>query len=119
MRECVNCQNLLNASRLVCSACGLAFEGSFRTSRLARLQADQQEFVEQMILAAGNLKEVALAFDVSYPTLRKRLDALITSLRTLRDEDQKTVADLLRAVEAGDMTADTAMRLIRELNGQS
>ena len=88
-------------------------------SRLARLEPAQQQLVEHMVLAAGNLKHVASAIEVSYPTLRKRLDTLIVALRTLREEDDAQIAKLLDAVEAGDMTAEAATRLIRELHGQS
>lgn len=87
--------------------------------RLARLDTDQQHLVEQLVLAAGNLKEVAGELEISYPTLRKRLDRLIAGLRALRAQDDMRIADFLGAVEAGKMTAETATRLIRELHGQA
>ena len=119
MRECVNCHGPLQAARLSCTACGLSFEGTFYTPRLARLDPGQQQLVEQIVLAAGNLKDVASAIEVSYPTLRKRLDNLILALRSLREQDDTQIAEFLSAVETGDMTAETAARLIRELHGQS
>jgi hypothetical protein len=87
--------------------------------RLARLEPEQQMLVEQLVLAAGSLKDVAKVIEVSYPTLRKRLDSLIDALRSLRDEDNALTARLLEAVEAGEMPAETAARLIRELDGKS
>ena len=119
MRECVNCHGPLQAARLTCSSCGLSFEGTFYMPRLARLEPEQQQLVEQIVLAAGNLKEVASTIEVSYPTLRKRLDNLIVALRGLREQDEKQTVEFLDAVEAGEMTAETAARLIRELHGQS
>ncbi|MFT5180189.1 MAG: hypothetical protein ACI8S3_000061 [Alphaproteobacteria bacterium] len=119
MRECVNCHEALQTARLSCNACGLSFEGTFYMPRLARLEPGQQQLVEQMVLSAGNLKEVAGTIKVSYPTLRKRVDTLITALRTLREQDDAQIAEFLSAVEAGDMTAESAARLIRELHGQS
>lgn len=119
MRECVNCHGPLQADRLSCGACGLSFEGTFYLPRLARLEPAQQQLVEQMVLAAGNLKDVAGAMEVSYPTLRKRIDSLISALRELRAQDEAQTAEFLAAVEAGEMTAETAARLIRELHGQS
>lgn len=87
--------------------------------RLARLEPEQQMLVEQLVLAAGSLKEVAKVIEVSYPTLRKRLHSLIDALRVLRDEDNEQTAQLLEAVEVGEMPAETASRLIRELDGKS
>lgn len=69
------------------------------------------------MLAAGNLKEVAGALEISYPTLRKRLDALILALRELRATDAARTARLLDGVEAGTTTAEEAARLIGEMNG--
>lgn len=109
----------MQAARLTCNACGLSFEGTFYMSRLARLEPEQQQLVEQMVLAAGNLKDVASSIEVSYPTLRKRLDTLIVALRALREQDEAQTADILDAVKAGKMPAETAARLIRELHGQS
>ncbi len=85
--------------------------------RLARLRPEEQQLIEQIVLASCNLKDVAATLGVSYPTLRKRLDALIGSLRTLCDEDEATARDLLGEVEAGTLAAEEAARRIREMNG--
>ena len=119
MRECPNCHGQLQPTRLMCNACNLSFEGTFYIGRLARLESEQQHLVEQMVLSAGNLKDVAGTLKVSYPTLRKRLDNLIAALQALRDADEEQTARFLNAVEAGEMNPETAARLIRELHGQS
>jgi hypothetical protein len=97
----------------------MTLEGEFRMSRLARLDPEQQQLVEQMVLSGGNLKDISSALEVSYPTLRKRLDNLIVALRTLHEKDEAQTALFLDAVEGGEMPAETATRLIRELHGQS
>jgi hypothetical protein len=103
--------------RVRCRACGLGYDGRFCLPRLARLEPAEQLLTEQIVLAAGNLKDVAGSLEISYPTLRKRLDGLILALRALRAEDREQTAALLRAVEAGEMAAEEAARLIKELNG--
>jgi hypothetical protein len=72
---------------------------------------------ERIVLAAGSLKDVAGALDISYPTLRKRLDALIRALEDLQARDDEQIRRLLDRVEAGAMTSEEAARLIREMNG--
>jgi len=86
---------------------------------MARLSAEQLDLAERILLAGGNLKEVAAALEVSYPTLRKRLDALIVALDGLRKADADETERLLAAVEAGRMRAEEAARLIREMKGGS
>ena len=117
MHKCVNCGGSIAVARMACEACGLGFEGRFNLPRLARLSAAEQDLGERLLLAGGNLKEVAGALEVSYPTLRKRLDDLIAALRRLRDEDEKRCQVYLDAVESGAMTPEEAARLIKELKG--
>lgn len=85
--------------------------------RLARLAPEEQRLTERIICAAGNLKEVAAQLEVSYPTLRKRVDALIESLNAIKAQDEIVMRDLLKDVEAGTLKAEEAARIIREMNG--
>ena len=117
MIQCANCSNVVEITRAGCPACGLGYEGRFHLPRLARLEPEHQHLAEQIVLTAGNLKEVAGALDVSYPTLRKRLDGLILALKDLRAGDAARTRSLLDAVETGRMSAEEAARLIKEMNG--
>ena len=85
--------------------------------RLARLDGEHQRLIEQIILAGGNLKDVAASIEISYPTLRKRLDALIASLNRLKAEDEERANTILDDVRAGSMSPEAAARQIKELNG--
>ncbi len=85
--------------------------------RLARLSPDQQRLAEALLDHGGNLKETAASLEVSYPTLRKRLDALVAALEMLRARDEARTRALLEAVEAGELAAEEAARLITEMNG--
>lgn len=113
--ECSICKSNLKIGRLECPRCSVRYEGDFTLPRLARLPASMQQLAEQVVLAAGNLKEVARWQDVSYPTLRKRVDVLIDSLEALRHEDDATVERLLAQVENGEVLPEYAARRIGEL----
>ena len=117
MHHCGNCAGELEIERVACPACRLAYEGRFHLPRLARLEAEHQRLAEQVLLAAGNLKEVAGVLEVSYPTLRKRIDAMIRALESLRGQDDSLGRRYLEAVEAGTMAPEEAARRITELNG--
>jgi hypothetical protein len=117
MHQCLNCESKLVAAKLHCDTCQVTYEGRFSMPRLARLSPVQQHLAEQLVLAAGNLKQMAAGLDVSYPTLRKRLDELVVALHALRSEDDARASELLEAVESGDMRPETAARLIKEMKG--
>lgn len=113
--KCTICQHQMSIQRFDCPGCGVRYEGEFTQPRLARLPAEMQQLAEQVLLAGGNLKEVSAWQDVSYPTLRKRVDALIAALEDLRRADDKEVARLLGEVETGRIQAEYAARRISEI----
>jgi hypothetical protein len=117
MHQCLNCHSKLSVEKLHCETCDVSFTGSFQVPRLARLSPAQQQLAEHLVLAAGNLKQMAAILEISYPTLRKRLDELIESLETLRSTDEALTAGYLNDVEAGRLTPEKAARRIKELNG--
>lgn len=50
---------------------------------LAHLEHEDFQFVKRLVLASGSLKELAAEYDVSYPTIRLRLDRLIERIRAV------------------------------------
>jgi hypothetical protein len=51
------------------------------------LSDEDLRFIKRFILASGSLKEMAKIYDISYPTMRLRLDRLIAKIQVL-DNDQ-------------------------------
>ena len=102
---------------MACRECELHLRGEFRFPRLLRLSARNLVLAEALVLSGGNLKSLAQALDISYPTVRKRVDDLIDELEALRAEDERRIDDILRAVEAGEIPASKGTRMIKELNG--
>lgn len=52
---------------------------------LRDLDEDDLQFIKRFILASGSLKDLATAYAVSYPTLRARLDRLISKVQVADD----------------------------------
>lgn len=57
---------------------------------LQRLDEDEAEFLKRFILNSGSLKLLAKSYDISYPTVRLRLDRLIEKLKVWESEDIKS-----------------------------
>jgi len=94
------------------------YSGSFSLPRLARLSKEERELAEMLILHGGNLKEMAQALELSYPTLKKRLNALTNALLALKKADEETIEEILHAMEEGKMNAKEGIKRIREINGE-
>ncbi|MBX3387878.1 MAG: DUF2089 family protein [Phycisphaeraceae bacterium] len=82
---------------------------------LARLPREDQDLIVHLVLCSGSLKELASAYEVSYPTIRIRLDRVIERLRVIiAGREPGGIAELLEQMIArGDLAADAA-DLIRE-----
>lgn len=81
---------------------------------LTTLEGSDLDFVAQLVLVSGSLKDLASAYGVSYPTIRGRLDRLIARLRqvmagTPGDPMAEALADL---VERGEVTASAARSIL-------
>ena len=105
---CQNCGGELVIEKLVCRNCDLAIEGRIELPRLARLTAEDREFIELFVLSAGSLKEVGKVLKLSYPTVRARLDRVIANLQELDRSRQAVRLEIIRRLERGELTAEQA-----------
>jgi len=90
-------------------------------SWLEFLEEEDLAFIKRFILCSGSLKDLAGAYNVSYPTLRLRLDRLIEKIKIL---DNNKLEDryerLLRAQFAdGKLDASTFKQLLSAYQQQN
>ncbi len=55
-----------------------------------RLDEEEAEFLKRFILMSGSLKLLAKSYDISYPTVRLRLDRLIEKIKVWESQDIKS-----------------------------
>lgn len=81
---------------------------------LARLGHEDLDFIIQFVLCSGSLKDMARSYSVSYPTIRTRLDQLITRVRdALGGRTPDPLAELVAGlVQRGELSASGARRII-------
>lgn len=74
------------------------------------------QFIKRLLLASGSLKDVARQYEISYPTVRLRLNRLIEKVRILDSEKPKTNfhRTIRLMVADGKLDITTAKQLIRE-----
>ncbi len=69
---------------------------------LADLETEDISFVKRFILASGSLKEIAKQYEVTYPTVRLRLDRLIQKIQLSDREEEDTFVTLVRRLVIDD-----------------
>lgn len=112
---CPECGAAMRITTVTCEECELALQGQLATPRLYRLSAEDQQFVELFVMASGSLKRTASLLQVSYPTVRSRLDRLIERLEAARAEDEARKARILEDIDSGRITPRHGLRLIDNL----
>ncbi len=78
---CPSCDQPLQVSQLKCDSCETLISGKFDLPILARLSVEEQEFILQFFLSSGSIKEMARLADISYPTMRNKMDDLIEKIK--------------------------------------
>ena len=81
---------------------------------LSVLSEEELHFVKRFVLASGSLKDLAKQYQVSYPTLRIRLDRLIDKINIADDSDVENpfLLKIRLMVAEGTLTQTAAKALI-------
>lgn len=82
---------------------------------MANLEDEDISFIKRFILASGSLKEIAKQYDVTYPTVRLRLDRLIQKIQISEDAESEPYISLIKRLALNDkIDFETAKILVSE-----
>ena len=81
--QCPSCTSKLSVTSLTCEECKTTVTGTYSMPLLARLSNEDQLFVLEFLKSSGSIKEMASQAQVSYPTMRNRLDDLIDTIKKM------------------------------------
>lgn len=84
--HCPSCETDLKVTKLSCENCDTAVSGTFDLPLLLKLPQEEQDFILQFFLNSGSLKQMAQQMNISYPTVRNKLDDIIEHIKTLQNE---------------------------------
>ena len=119
--NCPVCGEGMHVTRLHCPDCDVTIEGRFSLGRLALLSQEQLEFVEVFLRCDGKIKRVEQELGISYPTVRSRLNDIITAmgyeLQGNSEEPDELSPQARRKVlddlAAGRITSEEAIEMLR------
>ncbi|MBQ3972562.1 MAG: DUF2089 family protein [Lachnospiraceae bacterium] len=82
---------------------------------MAGLDDEDLVFVKKFLLSSGSLKEIARQYQVTYPTVRLRLDRLIQKIKISEERDSDPYIALVKRLAVNEkIDFDTAKILISE-----
>ena len=123
--RCPMCEAELVVTHLRCQQCGTGLDGVFHLNKFDRLSRDQLRFVDVFVKNRGVIRDVEKELNISYPTVRNRLDEVIRALGYDASGDVPAEADgaaspdpdkrrtILDRLAAGEITAEQAVSQLR------
>lgn len=117
--RCPVCRSELEVSRLHCPSCDTTIDGRFTGGPFAHLTAEHLDFIVTFVRCEGRINRMEQELGLSYPTIRNRLMEVIRALgfEPGKDEAVEISAEkrnsVLEDLEAGKISADEAMRMLR------
>lgn len=81
---CPSCDSNLMVSQMKCPNCSTEINGQYDLPIFFKLNRDEQDFIMEFFLSSGSIKEMAKQADLSYPTMRNKMDDLIEKILQLK-----------------------------------
>ncbi|WP_369814487.1 DUF2089 family protein [Lactococcus sp. DD01] len=78
------------------------------------LEPEEQEFIKNFILASGSLKQLAKEYEVSYPTVRSRLDKLIEQINLTNKLSDSFEVSIMKMVIEDKISLDIGKLIIEK-----
>jgi len=78
---CPSCDHTLNVSQMKCPDCATEVNGNYELPVLLKLSREEQNFILNFFLSSGSIKEMGKQAELSYPTMRNKMDVLIEKVK--------------------------------------
>ncbi len=86
--SCPVCQGELVYSKMTCKNCASEFPVNDEISIYDKLNEAQKDFLELFLKSRGNIKTICQKTELSYPTIKRKLDELLESLNLSEDKEE-------------------------------
>lgn len=105
---CPECLAPMRIQRLSCPQGHIAMEGEVEVPTLARLSLEEQLFVTAFMRCHGSIKRMEDMFEISYPTVKNRLNTIVDKLDHALDAPTSNL-QILERLEQGEITVKEAL----------
>jgi hypothetical protein len=110
--QCPVCESKTVISEMHCESCGTSVRGRFEMPALCRLPDDLYSFLLVFVKNRGVIREVEGELGISYPTVRARLDAVLSALGFAEEVGGLDKHHIIDMLEQGEISAEEAERML-------
>lgn len=115
INKCPNCGDQMVITSYRCNNCYTEVHGEFEVDSFSRLDKEDKEFIELFLQKRGSIKDVGEEIGISYPTVRNRIDKIVSKLGGTIDKKSHRL-DILNMLDNGEITTEKAKELLEEIN---
>jgi len=102
---------------MACENCNIKIEGQFSQTFFDRLSQEDQEFLEQYLLAGFSIKALEETTSLGYAAIRSRLNRLISDYQLLKEKDAQKKA-ILKQLRDGTLSVAEAKEKLKRITGE-
>ena len=106
--RCAECGKPMQIRSVSCPDCGIEMGGEFEIPSLAKLSVEDQVFVAAFVRSHGSIKKMESLFDISYPTVKNRLNAITRRLDAWFDAPTPNSV-ILEQLSRGEISVEEAL----------
>jgi len=112
--QCPICKTDLKISELTCTKCGTILKGDFQGCDFCNLTEEDHDFIKVFLRTHGSIKEVEKELGISYPTVKNRLNQIISNLgiKAKIAPNKEERLEILDRLEKGVITLQQALSLL-------
>jgi hypothetical protein len=121
LEECPTCGEALVVTELSCDNCDTVIHGRYAPCPFCRLSPENLAFLEMFVRNRGNVKDMERELDVSYWTIRNRLNEIVKEM----DQEENAPAppdpglrawrqDILERLNQGKITVAEAAEMLSQ-----
>ena len=117
----LSCGGNIEVPRLSCPRCETEVTGRFAPCRFCGLPPETARFLGVFARNRGTFKEMERLLDISYWTIRNRINELIAELVFETEEEEDTAQprhDILAMVHRGELKAGQAAGLLSQIQSR-
>jgi len=114
INQCPICKAELTISELTCFKCQTVLKGNFKRCDFCKLTEEDHNFIKVFLKSHGNIKEIEKELGISYPTVKNRLNQIISSLGIKAKEglSKEERLEILNKLEQGEITLEQAVSIL-------
>ena len=115
--KCPVCGSTTEVTRISCNDCGTKIEGRFQLCKFCKLTDEQKTFIDAFIKCRGNIKEVEKELGVSYPTVKNRLEDVVSALGYKPEPEPEVPGkkkEILDKLNSGELSVEEALDMLKE-----